>query len=243
MKKRRILITGASGRIGSTFFQARKDRYTFTLVDRTPPPYPVDGEHRFACVELGQPAALDELLTDVEVVMHLAGNPDAGASFEDVLRSHILMTSYVLESVYQAGCRRFIYASSAQTIEGYPVDRQVMTGMPVKPANFYGVGKCYGEALCAYYASKGLSTLCVRIGAFEADPASALLTSRDLSAWLSPEDAVQLLERCVEVADVEHGIVHGISNNRFKRLDLTDTIELLDYHPSSNAFEGLMPFK
>lgn len=40
-----------------------------------------------------------------------------------------------------------VYASSAQTIEGYPLDIQVKENMPTLPKNLYGVSKVFGEAL------------------------------------------------------------------------------------------------
>jgi len=45
------------------------------------------------------------------------------------------------------------------------------------------------------------------------------------------------LVRCVEAADVQFAIVHGISDNRFKRLDLTSTRNLLGYAPQDDAFD------
>jgi hypothetical protein len=137
-----------------------------------------------------------------------------------------------------AGVQRLVFASSAQTIEGYPVDRQITPGMQVMPANLYGVSKCYGEALCGYYAAKTpLSTIALRIGAFEFVETHDLNNARDLSAWLSPRDAVQLLQRAVEAEGVKHLIAHGISNNRFKRLDLSETTRVLGYHPLDDAFQ------
>ena len=35
----------------------------------------------------------------------------------------------------------------------------------------------------------------------------------------------------------DFAIVYGISNNRFKRVDLTSTRELLEYQPEDDAFE------
>ena len=240
MTKKRILMTGASGRIGSTFFEAMNGRYLFTLVDILAPSYSYGSEHRFVSTDLSERFALANLLSDIDTVLHLAANPDPSATFEQILHSNIVATSHVLESVSQSGCSRFIYASSAQVIEGYPVDRQVTTQMAVNPANLYGVSKCYGEALCAYYSSqKALSTLCVRIGAFEPEGSGNLQNGRDLSAWLAPADAVSLLERCIEAPDIGHAIVHGISDNRFKRLDLSDTTALLGYAPQANAFAGI----
>jgi len=59
---------------------------------------------------------------------------------------------------------------------------------------------------------------------------------RDLSAWLSPRDATHLIDRAFQ-ADLEGSfIAHGISNNRFKRLDLTATRQVLNYEPKDDAF-------
>lgn len=61
--------------------------------------------------------------------------------------------------------------------------------------------------------------------------------ARHLSGYVSEQDLNQLLVRCIEAADVPFARVHAISNNRFKRLDLTSTRELLGYAPQDDAFE------
>lgn len=60
-----------------------------------------------------------------------------------------------------------VFASSAQTVEGYPQDRQILVSDPVRPKNLYGVTKCFGEALGCYFATQeGLSVIAVRIANF-----------------------------------------------------------------------------
>ena len=240
MKGLNVLLTGACGRIGKTFFDASKDRYRFTLTDRIAPDFDL-GEHRFVHADLSDKSSLAALLDGIDgidVIMHLSGIPHASASFDELLPNNILATTYLFEAAVAAGVKRLVLASSAQTIEGYPVDRQITPGMPVMPANLYGVSKCYGEALCGYYAAKTpLSTIALRIGAFEVPETHDLNNARDLSAWLSPRDAVQLLQRSVEAEGVKHLIAHGISNNRFKRLDLSETTRVLGYHPQDDAFQ------
>ena len=109
--------------------------------------------------------------------------------------------------------------------------------MAVKPANLYGVSKCYGESLCACYAAlRGMSCVALRIGAFEPADGPAPESLRDLSAWLSPRDAAHLIDRAIK-ADVEGSfIAHGISNKRFKRLDPSETCRVLGYRPQDDAF-------
>ncbi|WP_047288642.1 MULTISPECIES: NAD(P)-dependent oxidoreductase [Pseudomonas] len=233
-----VLLTGACGRIGKVFFQGSQERHRFTLTDRVEPDFEIPAPHRFVRLDLDDPQAIGRLLPGIDVIVHLAGIPHASASFDQLLANNILATTYLFEAAVQAGCRRLVFASSAQTIEGYPVDRQITPGMPVMPANLYGVSKCYGEALCAFYAAKrGLSCIALRIGAFEDPKHHELTTTRDLSAWLSPRDAVQLLQRAVETPGVQLLIGHGISNNRFKRLDLSETTRVLGYQPVDDAFQ------
>ncbi|AZF01539.1 UDP-glucose 4-epimerase [Pseudomonas orientalis] len=233
-----VLLTGACGRIGKTFFQASKDRYRFSLTDRITPDFDL-GDHRFVHADLSDKSGLATLLEGIDVIVHLSGIPNADATFDDLLPNNILATTYLFDAAVNAGVQRLVFASSAQTIEGYPVDRQITPGMPVMPANLYGVSKCYGEALCGYYAAKtSLSAIALRIGAFEFPETHGLNNARDLSAWLSPRDAVQLLQRSVEAEGVKHLVAHGISNNRFKRLDLSETTRVLGYHPEDDAFQA-----
>lgn len=246
MALKTILLTGASGRIGRTFFSAMKDHYRFVLTDRVAADYDVSSPHRFVPLDLSKPGAAAELLAEepVDVVIHLAGIPDADASFSDLLPANILTTTYLMEAVAETPCQRFVFASSAQTIEGYPVDVQIHPGMEVSPANLYGVTKCYGESLCSFYATqRGLSCVALRIGAFEQRNADNLHNARDYSAWLSPEDGVRLLTGAVEAENITFFIGYGISDNRFKRFDLTRTREVLGYQPADNAFREFTPGK
>jgi NAD dependent epimerase/dehydratase family len=232
-----ILLTGASGRIGRTFYEATRERYNFVLADIREPEFEIASTHRYEALDLSDPSSAQALVTGVDRVVHLAGVPNPDATFDEILPVNIMGTTFLMEAAAKAGCKRFVFASSAQTIEGYPVDKQVPDGGPVSPANLYGVSKCYGEALGAYFASKfGLSVVAIRIGAFEPLQGHQLTSTRDLSAWLSPRDAVHLLECAIAAPDIKFFIAHGISNNRFKRLDLTATRQALGYAPQDDAF-------
>ena len=233
----KILLTGASGRIGKTFYIASQKRYNFVLTDVRKPSYPVQQPHQFVQADLTEETKLKELYSGIEAIVHLAGVPDPKADFADILPANILSTTYLLEAASKAGVKRFVFASSAQTIEGYPADRQISSGTAVAPANLYRVSKCYGEALCSYYATRhSITCISLRIGAFEPKEGPPLGTKRDLSARLSHEDAVHLIE-CAIQADIQGSFVaHGISDNRFKRLDLTKTRKVLGYNPQDDAF-------
>jgi nucleoside-diphosphate-sugar epimerase len=116
---------------------------------------------------------------------------------------------------------------------------QVKTSEPVNPGDLYGVSKCFGEALARYMAEKeGVSAICLRIGAFQpienAEKESGIGM---LDAWVSKRDLNQLIEKCIDVENLKFAIFHGLSNNRFKRLDISDARELLGYAPQDDLTE------
>jgi hypothetical protein len=53
---------------------------------------------------------------------------------------------------------------------------------------------------------------------------------------LTHRDLTKLFDGCLNSAHVPFGIFHGISNNRFKRLDISDTQALLGYTPEDDSF-------
>jgi len=101
----------------------------------------------------------------------------------------------------------------------------------------YGVSKCFGEAVAACFAqAEGLSSIAIRIGAYEAPWVRAAPTPDWLSAYVSVRDMNQLLVCAIETPGIDFAIVHGVSNNRIKRLDLTETRALLGYEPQDDGF-------
>jgi nucleoside-diphosphate-sugar epimerase len=116
---------------------------------------------------------------------------------------------------------------------------QVKTSEPVNPGDLYGVSKCFGEALGRYMAEKeGVSVITLRIGAFQ--PPESVRNETGiamLDAWVSHRDLNQLIERCIDVENVKFAVLNGLSNNRFKRLDISDARELVGYDPQDDATE------
>ena len=133
-----------------------------------------------------------------------------------------------------------MYASSIQVIEGYPLDVQAKANDPGKPMNLYAVCKAFGESLAHYFAyAEGLSSIAVRVGGYEGnrDPSQwHQVDGRTLSAFVSKRDLCHLLVQCIEVENLPFAIVHAVSDNRYKRMDITQTRELVGYAPQDDAF-------
>ena len=237
--KKRILLTGAAGRIGTAFREHVGKKYHLRLGVHHLAKLGDPGENEVVEIELADLDACREACKDIDVVVHLAGSPSPRAEFYDTLIESNVKGSYnIYQAAYDQGCQRVVFASSVQAVVGYPLDVQVHPDSPVRPLNMYGVCKCFSEATAHYFAqAKGLSSIVVRVGTFESDWVKGHPFARHLSTFVSRRDMCQLLERCVEVPDVQFAIVHGVSNNRFKFLDITSARELLGYDPQDDAFE------
>ena len=92
----KILLTGASGRIGQAFFIASQKRYNFALTDVRISSYPVQQPHQFIQADLTKETNLNELCSGIDAIVHLAGVPDPNADFADILPANILSTTYLL---------------------------------------------------------------------------------------------------------------------------------------------------
>lgn len=233
---RSILLTGSAGRIGSAFFQATAHHYTWRCVDRIPPAFPL-GTASWHQIDMTDQEACSHLCQGIDTVVHLAADPSPEAAFyPSLLENNIQATYNLFTAAVEAKCRRFIFASSAQAVEGYPLDVQVHPDMPIRPKNLYGVSKCFGEALASYYAyQQGLSTIVLRIGNYsEDDPQS--MSARDRSAYLIPRDLHHLQIKYIETPDIPFALLHAVSGNRFSRLDTTRTRSLVNYQPQDDGF-------
>lgn len=189
--------------------------------------------------DLGDLDRLKEICRGVDTVLHLAADPSPAATWPSILENNIIGTYNAFVAAKAAGCRRLIYASSIHAISGYPPDVQVKTNEAVNPGDLYGVSKCFGEAMGRYMAGQeGLSVIAVRIGAFQG-PESARKEEgiKMLDAWVSERDLNQLFNRCIAAENVSFAIFHGLSDNRFKRMDITDARELVGYAPQDDLTE------
>jgi nucleoside-diphosphate-sugar epimerase len=237
-KRRRVLVTGAAGNIGSYFAEHSHGKYELRLMIR-------EGEDGEALSDYGQVVTgelddlerMKELCGGMDTVVHLAGDPSPSATWDSLLPNNIVGTYHVMVAAKSAGCRRLIYASSIHAVSGYPADMQVKTSEPVNPGDLYGVSKCFGEALGRYMAEQeGLSVVALRIGAFQ--PPETVESEGGVAlvdAFVSQRDLNQLIERSIDAENVQFAILHGLSNNRFKRLDISDARTLVGYDPQDDA--------
>ncbi len=239
MSQKKVLLTGPAGRIGTHFAAYARSLYTLRLGIRSTPMPAHLSDLETVSLDISDPESCRAACQDMDVVVHLAAEASAGAGFyESLLERNVKGLYNMLEAAVDAGCQRIVLSSSVQAIAGYPLDHQVQEDSPPRPLNLYGATKALAEAMGHVYArTRGLSCLVVRIGTFEFNQSRFDVNGRNLSTFISARDMSQLLARCVD-ADPElmYGVVHGVSNNRYKRMGLTQTRQLVDYAPQDDAF-------
>jgi len=236
MSTQKILVTGAAGRIGSAFCATHGDQSELRLADKEGSSLP-DSAQRFS-LDITDPASCLAACEGIHTVIHLAADPNADADFmSSLLPVNIIGTYNMLVAAKARGCKRFIFASSAQAIEGYPKDVQVHEFMAPRPGNFYGVSKAFGEALASLYANDGhMTTIAVRIANVAEFHPGETHSPRDVAAFISVRDVVALLRDCVTAELSGFHVVHGVSDNRYKRLAIDATRKVVGYAPLDDGF-------
>ncbi|MGP9539825.1 NAD-dependent epimerase/dehydratase family protein [Brachybacterium sp. AOP43-C2-M15] len=228
--RRRVLITGATGGIGTHLARTLGERYALRLHGRSAEDAP-DGES-LVLAELDVYEQVLALMDGVDTVVHLAGSAAPTSTWEQVLAANIIGLRNVLEASREAGVRRVVLASSNHAMGMYDRDGQ----WPVYPHqlprgdSLYGVSKIFGETLGRFYHDEHhLDVICLRIGWFSEDPLEA---EEDIlrAMWLSPADCTEVV-RCAIEAEVAFGLYYAISDNPDRRWSLSNTQLELGYKP------------
>jgi nucleoside-diphosphate-sugar epimerase len=237
----KVFVTGAAGRIGSVFAKSTYEQFDLTLFVDDDAQKDADRLSAYGKIVMGRLEDIEHfknVLEGNDTLVHLAAEPSAHAVWSTLQRDNITGTYNVFAAARAAGVRKILYASSVHAVSGYAPERQIATHFPVNPGDLYGVTKCFGEALGRYLAEReNLVFFAIRIGAFQPREKLHQSDTREaLTIWVSPRDLVQLFVRCIEDNTLQFGIFNGISNNRFKGLDISDARELLGYEPLDDAF-------
>ena len=243
-----VLVTGLSGLIGSLLRPKLEQDYRISALNRSAVSDIPTTRANIADAEAIRPA-----FDNIDTVIHLAAKAGGQHSWTDFHTTNIVGTFNVLKAASEAGCRRFIYASSGATVAGYEfVDpyRSIVQGDygnvsenyhrldhtdAVWPLGVYGSTKVWGEAICRNFAdSSHLEVLCVRIGYVNREDRP--LKIRDWATWCSNRDIVNALLACVCLASpLKFATFFVNSNNRWGYRDLTHAYDSVQFKPMDEA--------
>ena len=249
MVKKKILITGVTGLVGSVIRKSLKSEYEITGLDlRNCEDVPT---------LIADSTDLKSILPayeGIDTVIDLASEPSNFASWEVIYENNLRCTYNALEAARLAGVKRVIFASSNHATGMYENDnpytnivagqydgieagafKRVTTVMPIRPDGPYGIGKAFGEAAGRFYSDEyGLSVMCIRIGTLNKE--SRPSGSRQFATLLTHADLSRLIRSCIEGPDtVKFAIYYGVSNNKWRFWDIENSMIEIGYQPEDDA--------
>ena len=174
-----VVVTGAAGFVGSQLAERCLDRgWQVTAVDSLTPYYDERIKRRNLTRLCSDPncefvtddlVSLDlrQLLSDVEIVFHLAAQPGVraswGESFDIYTHSNVTALQRLLEAAkVSPSIERFVFASSS-SVYGDAESLPTSEDSVLRPVSPYGATKALGEYLTyLYYKSYGVPTVSLR---------------------------------------------------------------------------------
>ena len=152
----KVLVTGASGQIGSYVLELIAKKYEVIGVDLKP--YPFNEEYRELVItgDLRSFRFVQSIVKDVDAIIHLAAQVSVERSWIDPAfdaENNIIATINLLDACVESGVEKFIYVSSA-AVYGSPLYVPIDEQHPTNPLSPYGVSKLAGEHYAKIYSEK-----------------------------------------------------------------------------------------
>lgn len=219
-----ILMTGAAGTIGQ-MLRPRLAHHELRLTD-------VRAGDGIDELDVTDAAAVEKACAGADAILHLGGIAGEGP-FEDVLAVNVRGTERVLAAAVRTGVPRVVLASSNHAAGLYSRADAGPAGLaddvPARPDSYYGWSKASMEQLGRLFHDRhGLHVVCLRIGTCCDRPAEP----RDLSTWLSPDDAARLVEAALTATGWR--LVWGVSANTRRWWSTTGGLAI-GYYPHDDA--------
>lgn len=230
MKLKKLVLTGAAGRLGSYLREPLSklcdELLSTDIADDIGTLYP--GE-RYARADLAKYDQIDPLLKGADMVIHFGAIVDE-KPFEELLGPNFIGSYNIWEAGHQHGVRRIVYASSIHAVGMHKKRDFIGIDAPHRPDTFYGLAKCFTEDLGSmYWDKRGLESVHLRILS-----AAQVNNARALGSWLSYDDLIHLVTRAIDTPSVGFSIIYGVSNNDRAPVDNTQAA-FLGYRPKDNA--------
>jgi uronate dehydrogenase len=230
MKFKKLVLTGAAGRLGSYLREPLaamcEELVSSDIAEDIGKLY--DGE-RYQKADLASYDEVAALMEGADMVVHFGAIVDE-KPFMELLGPNFVGSYNVWESAYQAGARRVVYASSIHAVGMHKKSDFIGIDAPHKPDTFYGLAKCFTEDLGSmYWDKRQLESVHLRILS-----AAQVNNSRALGSWLSYDDLIQLVTRAVDTPSVGFSVIYGVSNNDRAPVDNAKA-SFLGYRPKDNA--------
>ena len=231
MKKyNKIVLTGASGRLGS-YLREPLSKITKKLVstDKEDIGKTLHNEV-FKKLNIKNFKEVNKILKKTDLIIHFGAYSNEGP-FQEILDSNILGTYNIWKSAKRNKIKRIIFASSIHSVGMYRANETINHKVMHKPDTFYGLSKCFGENLAQMYWDKcGIECLTIRILS-----CAKVTSKRSLSTWLSYDDLIRIVIQSTKIKKLGFEIIYGVSNNKRLNVDNTNATKKLKINIKDNA--------
>ena len=254
MNKKKVLVTGASGRVGQVVLARLGETYELSALNRS----------RVAGVPCTQAdiADLDGIVPafeGVDAVLHLAASTMAG-NWASLLATNIVGVRNVYEAARIQGVKRVVNISSGATILGYGLEspyKDLLAGEYEKlpeqwplvnerwsnPARQrlrrqQGVGRGAGPLLLRLSRPVGH----MRAAGGVSTPTTRRTIRAPSPGYTSWEDAMRMFSLCIDAPDnVRYDLFELVSDNRYRWRDNAHAKEVLGYKSTRNSDPFIRP--
>ena len=255
-----VLITGAGGHLGRKLFDVLESDPDCTVsgIDIRPVDHP-----NIHIADLSGNPSWASLLEGVDVIVHLAGDREPGASWASAIKQNMDATLTLYHYAAEMRVGRVVLASS-NWIHGDKrfTDDRLDSDTPPGPINAYGMSKLFCERTGAYFAEHhGLSVICLRIGwtqwTHDNQPGPHMAMGRwGQEMWLSDRDFLNGMRAAINATDVQFAALNLMSDNPGMRWNISETKRTIGYSPLDgrpakitplivfkSAIKGLLSFR
>ena len=164
----KVLVTGASGFVGSAVARKLKERgfaVRALVRDTSPTSHLTDVELEFAKGDLRDAASVTEAMRGVRYVFHVAADYRLWARDpHEIVRNNLASTRNIMEAAREAGVERIVYTSSVATLKCRQEGPSSDETMPLKEEQAIGAykrSKVAAERLVEQMAAQGLPAVIV----------------------------------------------------------------------------------
>ena len=228
--KKKILLTGAGGRLGS-YLREPLSKICSTLIstDIKEDIGKLNENEKYFSADLSNFDQICHLTKDVSYICHFGALVDE-VPFNDMLGANFIGSYNIWEAARQNKCTRVVYASSIHAVGMYKRTKTLRPKTAHRADGFYGLSKCFTENLARMYYDKcGVEAVCLRIAT-----CSPVTTQRSLSSWLSYGDFVQLVMKAIDTSHTGYSVIYGVSDNDRSNLSNIEARHI-GFKPKDNA--------
>jgi nucleoside-diphosphate-sugar epimerase len=245
--KKKVLVTGATGTLGTIVTEDLAGRYDFTMTSRRD--IPRAGFRRLDLAE--EYDALAEIVAGQDAVVHLAYVEE-----DESTVANLKMTKNIYRAALAApDPPRLVMASSIHAVGGLiswdkepyaSIARRdfgslaappepVPASHPPRPNGVYAALKGYIEILGGYYASRGLEVVAIRYGGVRTDDSFPPEPGYH-SFFLSRRDCAEVVRRAIEAElPQKFNLVFAVSRNTWRVHDIESARGILGFEPQDDA--------